>query len=453
MADRALGVRERLAAHPQAADALIWALVVAAGAGVTVLAVQSGARVGTPGAPFAGAYRSPRLGPASVLAPLVAIAVLAAVRVGLVERLRWGWLLLASWAAAVAWALALALVDGGSGLAGPVSNPAEYLTDAGVVAGDPAGFLRGFVDAAPGYSVAVRTHPPGATLLVALVARGIGIGRPAVIGLGVVAVGALSVPLVGVAVRSLCHDTAGRRVLPVLALAPYALWTAVSLDAVMTAVTAGMIACGVLASERGRRPLSSVPLAAAAGALLGCAALLGYQVGWLGISVVAVYFVRRRAPLIAVTGAVALVPLGLASAAGFAWPDGLSVAQADFSTRIGRERSWALWVVLDLLLLAVACGPTVVAAARGLRRTPGWPFVLGAALAILFAVASGLSRGEVERSWLPLFPWLLVPAVAPLVRPRDAPAGAPDATPIPLGLVALGCLVAVALQAVLASTW
>lgn len=447
-------LRARLAARPELADALVWSSLVGAGAAVTVLAVVAGARVGTQGAPFDGFYRSPRLGPASLLAPLVAAAVLAAVRAGIVERLPWRWLLVAAWVSAAAWSVALALVDGTDGLAGPVRDPKEYLVDAGAVATDPVAFVRDFVEHAPGYSVAVRTHPPGATLLVAFVARGVGLQRPAVIGLGVALMGALMVPLAGIAVRSLCHETAGRRLLPVLALAPFALWSAVSLDAVMAAVTAGMMACGVLASEAGRTPRSSVPLAATAGLLLGSAALLGYQVAWLGFSVVAVYFVRRRPALNVVTGAIALVPLGLVSLAGFAWPDGLSVAQADISSRVGQQRSWLLWIVLDLLLLLVACGPTVIAAARGLRRTPGWPFVLGAALAVLFAVVSGLSRGEVERSWLPLFPWLLVPALAPVVRQRQpAAAGAPDAAAVPVGLVALGCVVAVVLQAVLASTW
>lgn len=446
-------LRQRLAARPQLADALLWGLVVLAGCAVAAFAVAIGARVGTAAVPFDGRWRSPRVGPASLLAPAVAAAVLAAVRAGVVDRLRWSLLLPLAWVAAAAWALALASVDGPEGLAGPVRDPREYLVDAGAVHGDPAGFLRTFVARAPGYSVAVRTHPPGATLLLALVGRGLGIDRPALIGLALTLVGALAVPLVGVAVRSLCHDTAGRRVLPVLALAPFALWAAVSLDAVMGTVTAAMVTCGVLASERGRSRRFAVPLAALAGLLLGCAALLGYQVAWLGFSVVAVYFVRRQPLLIVITGASALVPLGLFSVAGFAWPDGLTLAQADFSTRVGRERSWLLWAVLDMVLLAVACGPTVVAAARGLRRTPGWPFVLGAGLAVAFAVGSGLSRGEVERSWLPFFPWLLVPAVAPLVRPRDVGPGALDATPVPVGLVALGCVGAVALQAVLASPW
>jgi hypothetical protein len=84
------------------------------------------------------------------------------------------------------------------------------------------------------------------------------------------------------------------------------------------------------------------------------------------------------------------------------------------------------------------------------RLTPGWPFLVGAGLAVVFAIVSGLSRGEVERSWLPFFPWLLVPAVAPPRRPAkdESVAG-----PTPTLLVAGGAAAAVVLEAVLRTTW
>ena len=78
----------------------------------------------------------------------------------------------------------------------------------------------------------------------------------------------------------------------------------------------------------------------------------------------------------------------------------------------------------------------------------GWPFLVGAALAVLFAIVSGLSRGEVERSFLPFFPWLLVAAVAP--EPGPAPRGAVAS---PVLLIAVGAATAVILQAVLRTAW
>jgi hypothetical protein len=202
----------------------------------------------------------------------------------------------------------------------------------------------------------------------------------------------------------------------------------------------------VLASERDRSWAWTIPC----GLLLGVATLFNYAVAWLAVTVIATYFVRRRPMLNVFTGAAALVPLALFRLWGFTWPKGLTAAQADFSLRVGPHRSWALWAALDVLLLLLACGPALLRALRRVRLTPGWPFVVGAGLAVVFAVASGLSRGEVERSWLPFFPWLLVPAVAPARRPVE---GEPDAGPTPVLLVGAGALGAIVIEAVLRTTW
>jgi hypothetical protein len=400
--------------------------------------------VGSSGAPFTGEYRF-KIEVGTLLAPAVAVTVLAAVRAGVLDRLRWGPLLLASYVAAVWWALSLALVDGGNGLASPMTSPEEYLRDVGAVGSDPAAFLRGFVAHADALSVATRTHPPAPVLFLWLLDR-LGIDQPQTLGLLITLLGCAYLPLLAVAVRSLCHETAARRLLPVLVLAPYAVWLAVSMDAITLLLAAGFVCCGVLASERDRSWTWSV----ASGLLLGTAALFNYAVAWLAVSVIATYFVRRRPLLNVFTGAAALAPLGLFALLGFTWPNGLSAAQADFSVRVGPERSWALWAALDVLLLLIAGGPALLRAVRRVRTTPGWPFLVGAGLAVVFAVASGLSRGEVERSWLPFFPWLLVPAVAPARRPAE---GEPDAGPTPYLLIAAGAVGSVIVEAVLRTTW
>jgi methylthioxylose transferase len=243
-------------------------------------------------------------------------------------------------------------------------------------------------------------------------------------------------------VRSLCGELAARRLLPGLVLAPYAVWVGVSMDGVTSALCAASIAFGVLASEPGRRPRWAVT----SGVLLGLATLFSYAAGWLAAVPLLVCFRRRRGTTIALLGAGALVPLAAARLLGFVWPDGLTAAQVDWSERIGPNRSWLLWAFLDLVLLVVACGPAVLTAARRLRRSPGWPFVLGALVGVGFAVGSGLARGEVERSWLPFFPWLLVPAVAP----RE-PAGEPGT--IPTGVLVVGAAAAVVIESVLRSAW
>ena len=446
-------VRPRLAGVAAAAtslrpvrhDAVVWALVVTAGLAFTALLVAVDARLGTASAPFLGRYRL-KVEIGTVLAPAVAAAVLVAVSRGLHERLPWRRLLLLSYLAAAAWAIALAVVDGGYGLANPVENPQEYLRDVPAVAGDPLGFLDTFVQRSEDYSVATRQHPPGPVLLLWALTEN-GFTRPAALGTLVTLVGCASVPLVAIAARSLLGEQSARRLLPLLILAPYAIWLAVSLDAVTMTIAAAALTCGVVGSEPRRPPW----WAAAAGLLLGTAALFSYAVGWLAVSGLAVYFIRRRPLLILVSGAAGLVPLALAQLAGFTWSDGLSAAQADFSLRVEPHRSWVWWIFLDVVILTIACGPAIAAAARKIRRTPGWPFLVGAGIAVLFAMGSGIARGEVERSWLPFFPWLLVAAVAPERRPAE-----PEdetSSPTPVLLVALGAASAVVLEAVLQTTW
>ncbi len=418
-----------------------WLAIVVAGLVVSAIAVAAHARLGTASAPFSGRYRF-KVDAGSLLAPLVAAAMLAGVRRGVHERLPWRRLLLAGYLAAVAWALALALVDGGNGLATPVDAPEGYLPDVARIGSDPLGFLRDFVSTAGSHTPSTRQHPPGPVLLLWGLTR-LGAHSPALLGLLVTLIGCLAVPLVAVAVLSLCGERASRRLLPVLALAPYAVWLAVSLDAVTLTLGAGAVACGVRASEPRRSPAWAV----AAGLLLGASALFSYSVGWLAASVIVVNFVRRRPLLNMITGASALLPLALAQLAGFTWSDGLTAAQADFSLRVEPHRSWLVWALLDLFLLAIACGPAVAASARKIRRTPGWPFTVGAGLAVVFAVGSGLSRGEVERSFLPFFPWLLVAAVAP------EPGEDAGATPTPLLLIAVGAFTAIVIEAVLRTAW
>ena len=429
----------RLRLTRDARDAGIWIIIVVAGLLLTAAAVAVRARLGTASPPFTGEYRL-TLDLGSLLAPVVAASVLVGVRRGVHERLPWGRLLAVGFLTAFTWAVALAVVEGGNGLARPLELPRSSTHDVAAVGSDPIGFLRTYVEQAAELTVDSRQHPPGGVLLLWALDR-VGVRAPAVLGLLITAIGCAAVPLVATAVRSFCGEAVARQLVPVLALAPYAVWVAVSLDAVPLAVCAAALTCGVVGSEPRRSPWWAV----AAGGLLGTGALFSYSVAWLGASLIVTYFVRRRPLLNVLSGAAALVPLGLLRATGFVWPDGLTAAQVDFSVRIGPHRSWLLWVLLDVLLVAIACGPAIVAAARKLRRTAAWPMLVGAMLAVGFAIASGLSRGEVERSFLPFFPWLLVPAVAPEARG--------SAAPVPTVSIALGAAAAVTIEAILRTAW
>jgi hypothetical protein len=232
----------------------------------------------------------------------------------------------------------------------------------------------------------------------------------------------------------------------VLVLAPYAVWVAVSLDAIVALLGAAAVVAGCRASRQQVRGWPATGWAVLAGVLIGVAALFSYAAPWLGLSVVLVYFARRRPFLNIVTGIGALVPIGAAQLAGFAWVSGLLVAEVDYGSRIAPYRSVLWWSAISLVALLLAAGPPLVASARKIRNTAAWPFLAGAAAAVTFSIVAGLARGGVEHAWLPFFPWLTVAAVAP-----ERPAGPPVSSP--LLLVGIGAGVAIVVEAILATPW
>jgi hypothetical protein len=184
--------------------------------------------------------------------------------------------------------------------------------------------------------------------------------------------------------------------------------------------------------------------------LLGLTGLFSYPAPWLGTAVAATYFVCRRPLLNAITGLGALVPLFAVYAIGFSWPESLGLSRSagqDGSAGAAWTtwQTWAVWCVLDVVVLLVVAGPVLVRAAARIRLTPGWPLLVGAGAAALFSLAAGLAQGGVEWSWLPLLPWLVVPAVAPRPRPAE-PGDTVRAGEMPLLLVAVGAATAVVLR-------
>ncbi|MDT3442021.1 hypothetical protein [Pseudofrankia sp. BMG5.37] len=416
----------------QAGEAASWVLVTAVLAGVTALLAASGVAYSASGLAAGRGIAwgtlplgwPPRLGPSTLLPPVAAAVALGAV--ALTARRRkglpappFGPLLGLSYVASAGWWLALGVASR-RGLGAPASL---------LAAADrhPSDLL----DAASG-------RPPGPELLVWGLGQ-LGIRGATAVGVAFTLIGALVVPLVGLAVRSLCHTPAARRLLPVLVFAPWAPFAVAGPDAVTAAVAAAAVAVGVVGSERGR----SAWWALGAGLLLGVSGLFAYPAIWLGVAVAAAYFVRRRPMLNVITGAGALAPLFALRLAGYSWPEGLARAGADLF-----DHAALTWLVPDLLAVSLCCGPALARAARRVSMTPGWPFLVGAAAAALFALLMGLAAGGVEASWLPLFPWLVVPALAP--RPRPAlPGDTSSAGRLPYGLVCAGAALATALAALL----
>ncbi len=74
----------------------------------------------------------------------------------------------------------------------------------------------------------------------------------------------------------------------------------------------------------------------------------------------------------------------------------------------------------NLAAFALALGPAAAAGVARLRLHSLWPLVGGAIVAIAAADVSALSKGEVERIWLPFAPWILLATASLHPRARRA---------------------------------
>jgi hypothetical protein len=94
-----------------------------------------------------------------------------------------------------------------------------------------------------------------------------------------------------------------------------------------------------------------------------------------------------------------------------------------YAASIAASRPYAYFAWANLAAVSVAAGPAVYAGARRAvaspRALPVPAALLAAAAlaAIVVATLTGLSKGEVERIWLPFAVWLVVPC-ALLPRPH-----------------------------------
>jgi hypothetical protein len=424
--------------HTPWSDIVIWMVTLAVGLALSYLLRRWQAPRFSALSPFVRAWHL-RLNVADAVAAVIAVLVVLGGLRRWLDRVAWPFVLLGAFLVSAAWTVSLALAGTG-GLAG--RTVPGGITDAARAIGDsPGAYLRSATQ--PG----AEGLPRGATLVVWGLQH-LGLHTAAGVGLALTLAGCLSVPLVLIAVRSLCHEPAARRLAPVLAVAPYAIWMAGSIDGLVLTLTAGAIACGTVGSEPDRTPA----WAAAAGFLLGIASLISYVAWLLAAAVVITYFVRRRPLPNLITGVAFLVPLFGAQLAGFVWSSGFTAARAQVSGTSPRQ-SLPAWLLVDVLAVLAVSGPTLVASARKIRRTPGWPFLLGAGIGLGFAVATGLSRGDAERVLLPFLPWLLVAAVAPERRPTSGDALERTAAVFPALLTAVGCVLALAWRIAIESPW
>ena len=361
--------------------------------------------------------------------PAILIAV-AAVAWGptVAQRLSWRALALGSWATACGWAFALAMIDGWQrGFAGRLTTRDEYLSQVGGISDIPATvrtFTSRILDFQPNSWIThVSGHPPGALLTFVWLDR-IGLHGGAWAGLLCLLAGSSAAAAVLIAVRALADEQTARRAAPFVAVAPTAIWVAVSADAYFAGVAAWGIALLAVAVHRAVRFPALV--AVAAGLLLGWGVFVNYGLALMGIPALAVLVSApdRRAVLRAL-GPALLGALAVAvtfAVAGFNWFDGYTLVQQRYWQGVAKDRPFAYWGWANLACVVCAIGLGSVAGisrlfdAAAIRRRSGFHLVLLAMLAaIVVADLSMLSKAEVERIWLPFTVWLTAaPALLPV---------------------------------------
>jgi hypothetical protein len=335
----------------------------------------------------------------------------------LAERLGWAQLLIVSYAAAAAWLFALAYVDGAAGISRVLGNPYEYLETARMIVDVPA-MLEEFIDRIPyaaepdNWVTHIAGHPPGALLFFVLLDR-IGLGGDYAAGAVVVVLAATLPAAVLITVRTLGSEPVARRAAPFLVLGPAAVWTAVSADAVFAVAAAWGLAALAWAATR-RRTVTMIGWSTTAGIVLGSCVLLSYGLVLLGFLALAVLAAARCWRPLPIAVLAATVPVLAMAAAGFAWWEAFPVLRERYWDGLAADRPASYWWWGNLAALCLCAGPVLGGALGRLvalgRRTERTVLLLvtAAVATIVVADASGMSKAEVERIWLPFVPWLLV---------------------------------------------
>lgn len=326
-------------------------------------------------------------------------------------RLGWRRLLLVMALVALGWGTALALGRGVDrltlGLDGPYEYPVavEQANDLGV-----RRFVETFSDpeVLENYPIHVEGHPVGATLVFVALDR-VGLSGPGGAAWLMILVGASAVPAVMLAAREVAGEDRARQVAPFLALGPAAIWAVTSADGMFMGVVAWAIALIVLATGSSRSVRDQRLLALGGGLVFGLGIHLSYGLAPLILIPLIVATFRRQWQVLLFAALGGGLVTGVFTALGFWWFDGLAATRIRYEIGVARRRSFRYFAFLgNPAAFAVACGPAVAVALAKVRDRGLWLLAIGGVIAVSVADLSGLSKGEIERIWLPFVPWILV---------------------------------------------
>ncbi|MEZ5340235.1 MAG: hypothetical protein R2706_01960 [Acidimicrobiales bacterium] len=237
-----------------------------------------------------------------------------------------------------------------------------------------------------------------------------------------------------------------------LELSPGVLIFATSMDALIMGVVALCALLAVLAYTS-QSQTGAISFGLAAGLSAGAALYLSYGAPLLlapaGASAIALLRQRRFAIIAAMLAGVGMV-VGVFTGAGFWILDGLELTRAAYQAGISTRRPAGLFFWLNLGALTAMIGPMPLAGVAAWLQQHRWRpthsplggIVAMTLVGVLAANLSGLSKGEVERIWLPFVPVLTL-AAAPLAASRTVARTA----------LGLQLAVAVGLQIVWRSPW
>ncbi|MGV0801252.1 hypothetical protein ABQF26_30060, partial [Mycolicibacterium elephantis] len=171
-------------------------------------------------------------------------------------------------------------------------------------------------------------------------------------------VGSSAATAILVAVRALAGEQTARLAAPFVAVAPTAIWIAVSADGYFAGVAAWGIALLALAVRAtGSR---SVLAASGAGLLLGWGIFLNYGLVLMALPAVAVLVCAsswRSALRVLVPAVVAAVVVVMVfAAAGFWWYDGYLLVQERYWQGIANDRPFQYWSWANLAAVVCAIG-------------------------------------------------------------------------------------------------